>query len=229
MGCFVPRSLGCDFLVDYRLNAGHAVMTEQYEKIDDHVERAQGRLPWQYKGKTNWNNWIQIYVERIQFLENVYHDLLTKRNLSLSEGVQLDLLAADYALIRESGESDDDLRVRIQVEIDLLNNFGQVESLIFNLNRLVFPTPTSLKQVFPLHLLMWIFVGDFGDITTDEAERINDTMQSVKAAGVGLEIGLQLTGSAFIVAPSIAGGLTGEGVATTLAGTDGGAFVKSLI
>ena len=72
-------------------------------------------------------------------------------------------------------------------------------------------------------------MDDFGDLTPEEITRIDLVMQDVKAAGVGLEIGLQLIGNAFIVSDNPAGGPVGQGVATLPDGSDGGAFVKSLI
>lgn len=201
---------------------------EMYAKIDDHVDIAKERQVYQYKGLPNWENLLTAHVERIQFLENIYYQLLTERDLSNAVGAQLDLLGLDYNLTRNASETDEDFRARIGVEIALLKGFGQVSVLNTNLSRLVTPRAISLKQIFPLKILMWIFVDDFGDITTEEAERIQRTMDDVKAAGVGLEIGLQLNSSAFEFSSTLGGGESGKGFATTLGGTDGGAFTKSL-
>lgn len=200
---------------------------EMYEPIDDHVDQAKGRAVWQYKGKPNWDALHEIHIQRIQILEDINNRLLVEQSLSNSVGVQLDLFAADYELLRD-GKSDEDFRVEIRTKLNLLRSSGQVNILLFNLQRLSGGRQVSLQQIFPLALLMWIFVDDFGDITSEEAVRINAAMQEIKAAGVGLEIGLQLNATAFIVAPTISGGPAGEGVATLLDGSDGGAFIKSL-
>lgn len=202
---------------------------EFYTKIDNHAEIAKGRQVYQYKGKENWEKLLTVHVGRLQNIEDVLHDMLTRRNLTNGAGVLLDLEGADLLLTRNPGESDADFLARIQVEINLLKGFGQTPVLISNLTRLIQPLTHSLKQIFPLKILMWIFVDDFGDLTPEEIARIDLVMQDVKAAGVGLEIGLQLIGNAFIVSDNPAGGPAGQGAATLPDGSDGGAFVKSLI
>lgn len=203
------------------------MISEMYEPINDHVDQAKARAVWQYKGKANWDALHEIHIQRIQILEDINNRLLVEQSLSNSVGVQLDLFAADYDLFRE-GKSDDDFMVEIRTKINLLRSAGQVNVLLFNLGRLAAGRLVALRQIFPLALLMWILVDDFGDISAEEASRINAAMQEIKAAGVGLEIGLQLN-NAFIAAPTILGGAAGEGAATVLDGSDGGAFVKSLM
>jgi len=204
-------------------------MTEEMiQPIDDHVDQAKNRAVWQYKGKANWDALTEVHAERIQVLEDVLEQVLKERALSSSVGVQLDRFGADYNIDRE-GQNDDDFRARINIGINLLRSSGQVNNLLVNFQRLVGTRQIAIQQIFPLALLMWIFVNDFGEISGDELNRINLTMQSVKAAGVGLEVGLQLIGNAFIVSDSPSGGAAGEGVATLPDGSDGGAFVKSIV
>lgn len=205
------------------------MIDEMYEPIGDHVDQAKGRAVWQYKGKSNWDALHEIHVQRIQILEDLNSRLLVEQSLSNAVGVQLDLFATDYGLLRD-GRSDEDFRVEIRTRLNLLRSSGQVNVLLFNLQRLINGQlfRVFLQQVFPLTLLMWILVDDFGDITSEEAARINAAMQEIKAAGVGLEIGLQLNASAFIVSDNPSGGPAGQGVATLIDGSDGGAFVKSI-
>lgn len=200
---------------------------EMYKPIDDHVDQAKGRAVWQYKGKPNWDALHKIHIQRIQILEDINNRLLVEQSITNAVGKQLNLIADDYGIIR-NGKTDEDLRIEIRTKINLLRSSGQVNILLFNLDRMTNGLSVALRQIFPLALLMWIFVDDFGDITNEEAVRINTAMQEIKAAGVGLEIGLQLNATAFIVAPTISGGPAGEGVATLLDGSDGGAFIKSL-
>lgn len=205
-------------------------MTEQmYAKITDHVEQAKGRAVWQYKGKTNWDAGREIWATRIQNIENVLFQMLGERSISTSVGIQLDRLAANYNVVRDQGESDADLRTRLQVEISLIRSSGQVPVLNFNLSRLVSPRSIFMRQIFPLTILMCIYVDDFSEIPADELDRINNVMQSVKAAGVRLDIGLHLNSPTFIVSQHLLNGNAGEGVATLPDGSDGGAFVKSII
>jgi len=207
------------------------------QPINDHVDQAKKRAVWQYKGKANWDALTEVHAERMQVFEGILEQLLKERSLTNSVGVQLDRYGADYNIFRE-GQSDDDFRAIINSGINLLRSSGQVNSLLVNLQRLVGERllagkrRVALHQVFPLTVLMWVFVDDFGEISTDKLNKGNLIMQSVKAAGVRLEIGLQLNGSTFkgfIVAPSSSGGADEEGVATLPDGSDGGAFVKSIV
>jgi len=204
-------------------------MTEpMIQPISTHIADAEERSVWQYKNKSEWDALTEIHAERIQVLENVLQQILIERSLSNSVGVQLDRFGADYKIFRE-GENDDDFRLRIRVEINVIRSFGEVNSLIFNLARLAFPRDVSLKQIFPLLILMRVFVTDFGEISDEKLIMADKTMQAVKAAGVGLEVGLQLIGNAFIVSDNPLGGAAGEGIATLIDGSDGGAFVKSIV
>jgi len=204
------------------------VTEEMILPITDHVDQAKNRAVWQYKNKSEWDALTEIHAERMQVLEDVLEQILKERSLTRSVGVQLDRYGADFKVFRE-GDNDEDFRLRIRVEINISRSFGEVESLIFNLARLVFPRPISLTQIFPLLILMRIFVTDFGEISDEALAMADLTMQTVKAAGVGLEVGLQLVGNAFIVSDNPSGGAAGEGVATLIDGSDGGAFVKSIV
>lgn len=200
-----------------------------YEKKTDYIEQSKELSVWQYKDKTNWDASREIWAQRIQILEDALHEMLTKRALSTSEGVQLDLWGSNYGLTRNTGETDSEFRTRIIVELNALKSIGQVSSLNFNLARLVFPRAIALRQIFPLHVLMWIFVDDFSEISEADLQTIDNVMQKIKAAGVRLDIGLQLNTPSFTVTDNPVNGASGEGVATLIDGSDGGAFVKSIV
>lgn len=202
---------------------------EMYEKKTDYIELSKDLAVWQYKDKTNWDAGREIWAQRIQILEDTLYEMLNKRALSTSEGVQLDLWGSNYGLTRNENETDAEFRTRILVELSALKSIGQVSSLNFNLARLVSPRAIALRQIFPLHVLMWIFVDDFSEIPEEDLQTIDTVMQSIHAAGVRLDIGLQLNTSTFTVTDNPLNGTSGEGVATLADGSDGGAFVKSII
>lgn len=202
---------------------------EMYEKKTDYIETSKDLAVWQYRDKTNWDAGREIWAQRIQILEDILHEMLNKRALSTSEGVQLDLWGSNYGLTRNENETDAEFRTRILVELSALKSIGQVSSLNFNLSRLVSPRAIALRQIFPLHVLMWIFVDDFSEIPEEDLRTIDTVMQSIHAAGVRLDIGLQLNTSTFTVTDNPLNGTSGEGVATLADGSDGGAFVKSII
>jgi len=202
-------------------------MTEEMcEYISDHIDTAEARSVWQYKDKANWDAGREIYAQRIQILEDILERIILERSVSDSVGVQLELLAADYNLERLPNESDTDLRQRLIVKINTLLSSAQMPVLIASLGRSAGGRKTSIKQVFPIKLLAWIFVDDFSELTAEELSRINNTMQEIKAAGVGLDVGLQLNDVGFLFSDTLTAGENERGFAVTIGGTDGGAFSK---
>lgn len=61
------------------------------DKID-HSEIAIGRLVTQFKEAKNLISYIRNIISESQELENVFHDILDKRWIDTSEGIQLDIL-----------------------------------------------------------------------------------------------------------------------------------------
>lgn len=198
-------------------------MAEMYDQILTHSDDAKNRQVWQYKGKENLDKIIEIHAERIQLLENVLYEVLTKRAISTGSGEQLDRLG-EFLDVPRDGVSDGVYRINLSSAASKLRKAGQVEILLDTLRAVTEIDDVSLLQVFPASLLMHVFVDDFTDI--ENQETVNTQMQKVKAAGINLDIGLQLNSSVFRFSDSLLGGTAGEGFATTTTSEDGGTFAR---
>lgn len=200
-------------------------MAEMYEQITDHSDAAKDRQVWQYKGKTNFDNLIEIHAERMQKLENVLYDMLTKRAISTAEGIQLDRLG-EYLEVDRDGLGDEPYRTQLFSAASKLRKAGQVEVMLSTLRSLT-GKPVSLLQAFPATMLMHVFVDTLGELTDEDL--ISETMQTVRSGGVKLDIGVQLNSTAFVFqSDSILGGSENSGFATLIDGTDGGNFPQLL-
>ncbi len=198
-------------------------MAEPYEIITTHSDDAKDRQVWQYEESDNFNKLIEIHAERMQILENALYDLLRFRAISTASGIQLDRLG-EYYLVTRDGDSDNGYRSRIITEIARVQQAGQVEPILTSLRTLSNQSDVSLLQLFPATLIGYIYVDVFGDIA--DPDILAEIMDGVKAAGVKLDVAVQLKSSAFIFSDSILGGVSGTGFATQLDGSDGGTFAR---
>lgn len=200
-------------------------MTEMYDKITTHEDSALDRQVWQYKEKTNFDNLIKIHADRMQKLENVLYDLLVSRAISTASGQQLDN-AGEYLQVLRGGLGDESYRAQLLSAASKLRKAGQVEVLLDTLRSLTGKT-VSLLQVFPCNVFMHVFVDGFSELSNEDL--IYSTMQSVKAAGVRLEIGKQTTeNSPLTFSDNINGGAVGQGFSTLADGSDGGSSAELL-
>lgn len=195
-------------------------MTEIYSKITTHEDDAKDRQVWQYEDADNFNSLIEIHANRMQLIENALWDLLRLRAISTATGTQLDRVGEYYQVLR-SGDTDTVYRSRIISEINRVQKAGQVEIMLSSLRSLSGQDDVTLIQVFPCALLMHILVDDISDVTNQDT--ILNTMDGVKAAGVSLDIGLQVS-NPFVFSNSPLGGATGTGFSTVADGTGGGVF-----
>lgn len=118
------------------------------EKIETHVEDAENRLVTQYKNKTNFKDIIDVFSQRDQDLEDVFDDLLEKRNIYTAEGVQLDKLGEILNTPRQS-LNDDDYRGLLFIKIGQYNSSGTIEEIISLVNAFVRPEKLEYFEYFP--------------------------------------------------------------------------------
>lgn len=197
-------------------------MTEEmYVKIEDHEVEIKARQVWQYKDQEIFDKLLQAYAESRQEYEDILFQLLTERALSNAKGVTLDRLG-EYYQVKRNGRSDAVYRNVIITTLSRLQAAGQIEILLDTVRLLAQNADVSLIQVFPAAILMTIFVTAFGE--TPATAELNVIMQTVKAAGVKLDIAEQLKTSAFIFSDDVGGGNSGEGFSGVASGDGGGAF-----
>ena len=91
--------------------------TQTIIKIIDHVLRSQDRLTEQYKDLTNFKNFIEIFADQIQDLEDVTYDFIDNFALPTAIGDQLDIIGAIVGIKRPQGATDDTYRALIYAKI----------------------------------------------------------------------------------------------------------------
>ncbi len=95
----------------------------------DHVEAGIRRLPQQFRGKPNIENFLRVLLEPFNELELVYTSLLLERSVNSAVGTQLDLLGKLVGQLRE-GRNDDDYRRFIRARIAANRSEGTIENLL---------------------------------------------------------------------------------------------------
>jgi hypothetical protein len=198
---------------------------EMYLYNSDYEGQIKGRQIWQYKDQEIFDKLLEAYAETRQEYEDVGHQLLIERSLSDAEGVNLDRLGEFYNVPR-NGQPDGVYRDLIITASARLQAGGQIEILLNALRLLAKNLNVALVQAFPATILMYIFVGVFGQ--TPDPVAVNTVMQATKAAGVQLTIAEQITSNEGFIFQSTnpAGGNVGEGFATLSDGSDGGSFAS---
>lgn len=100
------------------------------DPIANHVAKAKDRLIEQYKGKVRLEALIESIVNPLQEIEDVLNALGTNRWIDSASGVQLDKVGKIVGAYRETGQSDEDFRSIIKVQVILNLNQGTPEEII---------------------------------------------------------------------------------------------------
>jgi len=157
------------------------------EKINDHVDKAKERLPRFLDGAVNFNSLIEIFASRTQDLETELFNLLDERYLTVATGAQLDGIGQIVDLKRNVGQIDSDYRLDLIAETGKLALSGQIESLILLFRTLTFAPDSDLIEFFPASVVLTAFSdSDPEDPIIDQ--KVIDSMNEVKAAGVSLDL-----------------------------------------
>lgn len=151
-----------------------------YSYISSHIEDAKNRIIEQHKGKPNFENFLTIFLQRIQGLEDDLKNFVEKRSLSTATDYQLDEIAQELG-IRRDGDTDARLRTRCYAQIAQYWSSGKVEQIVTILSLLTDATEVRITEIFPAKIQV--------EIKTDSAvdSAIEDVIRNALAAGVGLE------------------------------------------
>lgn len=154
----------------------------------DHESDIKKLLVDQYCDSTNLLNLLSAISNIKQEIEHVALDLLDKRNLSNSEGTQLDGLGELVGLSRE-GKTDEEYRTEIGVQIQINLSGGQAEILIGLVASLTNSSVVHLTDSYPARISI-----SFNGVAPSN---LLSVISRLKAAGVGLEL-IQTTDNAFV-------------------------------
>lgn len=104
--------------------------------IPNVVQRSLSLLASQFRGTneegnlTNFQKLLKVFLESSQNIQDVINQLKTQRNIFDAVGVQLDGIGEILGLQRESGESDEDYRERLQFQTFINSGTGTPEEVI---------------------------------------------------------------------------------------------------
>lgn len=151
-----------------------------FELIQDHSGRAIDRLTTLYDEATTLKHVIRLQTDRMQQIENVAYDLLTKRWIATASGEQLDRLGEIVGGPRR-GRPDSDYRDQLNVRIGFNMSSGEPESVINLVDVLTNANNVKLKEYYPAT----ISVQTDGDTIP---QRLHESIKTVTPAGVALQL-----------------------------------------
>lgn len=195
-----------------------------FDKIDNHVEQAQGREVKQFKGKENIDNIIQVHADRIQQLENIIFRMLNERAISTSVGVQLDGIGETYGDLGLRGDrTDDEYRAYLQSIPARISGAGQHELLISIYSNLTSAVKVDHQYLYPRVLVLYAVVNTLGLL---DGDNIKIEMDAIRAQGERLILGETLPeGEGFVFADNPDGDVTpGSGLQDDYPNGVGGIF-----
>lgn len=163
------------------------------EKIDDHEERAEARLPRHLETADKFRQLVQLYAARIQAIDDELVKLLDLRAISTAAGAQLDGIGEILDLERGVGQSDADYRADMFGRTAELQKSGEIDTLIVALTNLTGASDVRLHESFPVTVHMTYDTAVFG-------AEILAAMKAVKAAGVNISISTTAGAVPFVTA-----------------------------
>ncbi len=95
----------------------------------NHTEEALANLVEQFKGRAILTEFLTVFVDQIQELEDVYFQIFENRTIDTAVGEQLDGLGEIIGEDRE-GRDDDEYRLALRVRILLNKCSGSPEQII---------------------------------------------------------------------------------------------------
>jgi len=148
--------------------------------ITDYCNRALDRLTEQFETKTRIATLICAFTAEVQEIELVIYDLLIKRSLDASTGAQLDGVGEIVGKEREPGQSDEDYRTAIRIQIGINNGSGEPETLITAFKELTNANIILYQENYPAGVSMYSDGGIVPNLKTE--------MEKIAPAGVNLNL-----------------------------------------
>ncbi len=147
------------------------------ERID-FADYGKSLLPGIFRGKTNWEAWIDVIAAPMQRLENALFDLLLLRAISTAVGKQLDIIGQ---ILNEKrlGTDDERYRIRLRAKILILKSSGTLPQLLAILELLM----AGDYEVRPAYPRAWVIEAH--QATTDaQAEELARALSKARARGI---------------------------------------------
>lgn len=147
--------------------------------ITDHGDQAVARLAQQFREGVSVPALVRIHAARLQALEDVFRDLLTKRWIDTAAGAQLDVLGKIVGQPRE-GRADDVYRIWLRARVRLNLGSGTPEDLLAIFSAITQGTATIvLEEQYPA-----AFVLKVGSTAVVDPVQLAAILRLARPAGV---------------------------------------------
>lgn len=152
-------------------------------KIDNHLEQILKNLLEQYKEKPNLINFIEIFANQVQELEDAIEPLCEVLDITLSEGQQLDEIG-DLVVQDRLGNTDPKYRILLRTKIGINTSKGEGPKVIEIVKVL-----TESDYVHLINLGGGAIDLEITTLYTDQTEInfIFENIQKLVAAGVRVD------------------------------------------
>ena len=141
----------------------------------DYVAEALSKLPSQFSKSENLKGLIQSFMEEVQTVEDLFHQLNDERGLPTAIGAQLDVIGENH-LVYRGGRNDEDYRQAIINRIAVTNSTATIDNLIEIAQLISQSNESTLVEAYPAGVYFQI-INLISNITPE-------TLDSACAAGV---------------------------------------------
>lgn len=165
------------------------------EYITDRVERQVNRLTAHIKENADFANLVRaLGGAKWQVLEDVYHDLFTKRHLGDAADAQLDVIGK-HLITGRQGLSDEDYETLLDSRFIFFQRSGEPERLIELFQTLTQSYLIEYDDTYKLQcntLIAYFAPGDLPDLEAVNTDKVIADMRKAKQAGQSLRLLLVL-------------------------------------
>lgn len=162
-------------------------------KNTEHVQQALANFVEQFKGKINLNKLMEIYIEQVQEVENMFDELLKLvYDIDAAFGAQLDILG-DIVGEERFGRDDLQYRTAIKARIILNGSEGTPETIIALVLALQPGLTVEILEFFPAEFLVNIPTAI--DPTVVDINQIASIIKAGKPAAVAAQVEFGVAGS----------------------------------
>jgi PKD repeat protein len=167
-------------LPDFHTYFSPSELFHLYQNPNNWYFNLKDLLITQFK-KGNIKDISDIMERKADSLYTVYVQLKRDRFLETSYGIQLDNIGTIFDLLRNSGESDTNYRLRLKFKRDSLKYSGQFNDILYAIKFFTGDSVhTSLIEVYPAMLI--------GQTNTVITQFLYDSIKSIISAGVSLNL-----------------------------------------
>jgi len=167
-------------LPDFQVHFSPPELCHLYQNPNNWYFNLKDLLITQFK-KGNIKDISDIMERKADSLYTVYVQLKRDRFLETSYGIQLDNIGTIFDLLRNSGESDTNYRLRLKFKRDSLKYSGQFNDILYAIKFFTGDSVhTSLIEVYPAMLI--------GQTNTVITQFLYNSIKSIISAGVSLNL-----------------------------------------